>query len=202
MSQAFIALYRATGERSYLTRATATLDFIDAHLRDGQAGYVAAPRAESSRGVFREPVRQPEQNAALVQVANLVHYYTGNARYGRMATHGMKYLVAFAKAAPDQFHAEVLLADRELSGAPIHITVVGNKEDPAAQALHSEALRYPTDYLQVDWWDPKEGPLPNRQIQYPQLGQAAAFACTGSACSTPIFDAGQIAPAIRAALAP
>jgi uncharacterized protein YyaL (SSP411 family) len=202
MSQAFIALYRATGEREWLGHAAATLDFIDAHLRYGQAGYIAAPRAESGRGVFRDPVRQPEQNAALVRAANLVHYYAGDARYRRMATHAMKYLAAFAKAVPDQLHAEILLADRELAAAPIHIAVVGHKTDPAAQALHSQALRYPTDYLVVEWWDPDEGPLPSHQIGYPKLDRAAAYACTGNACSTPLFDAGQIEPAIRAALAP
>ena len=114
----------------------------------------------------------------------------------------MKYLAAFVRATPVELRAEICLADLEASAAPIHITVVGHKADSAAQALHSAALRYPADYLQVDWWDPDEGPLPNPEITYPSLDRAAAFACTGSACSMPIFDAGQIAPAIRAALAP
>ncbi|MGC2033306.1 MAG: DUF255 domain-containing protein [Steroidobacteraceae bacterium] len=111
-------------------------------------------------------------------------------------------IVAYAHAAPGQFHAEILLADRELSTAPIHITVVGRNGDQEAQALHRAALRYPADYLQVYWWDPAEGRLPNPEIQYPQLGRAAAFACSGSTCSTPVFEADEIAPAVRAALVP
>jgi uncharacterized protein YyaL (SSP411 family) len=202
MAQAFVALYRATGERDWLQHAAVSLNFIDGHLRHRQAGYIAAREVSQGRGVFREPVRQPEQNAALVRVANLAYHYTGNDRYERMARHALKYLVAYAKAAPDEFHAEILLADRELAAAPIHITVVGVKSDPAARALHAEALRYPADYLQVDWWDPSEGPLPNRRIQYPRLDRAAAFACTANACSTPVFDGGGIEPAVRAALAP
>ena len=202
MSQAFVALYRSTGGRDWLARAGNVLDFVNGHLREAQAGYIAAPRADKGRGVFRQPVRQPEQNAELVRVANIVLYYTGNEKFKQMGIHGMKYLVAYARAAPEQFHADILVADRELSGAPIHITVVGHKGDPAAQALHAAALRYPADYLQVDWWDPNEGRLPNPEIQYPQLGRPAAFACTGSACSAPVFDAGKIEPAVRAALAP
>ncbi len=76
----------------------------------------------------------------------------------------MKYLAGFAATANDQFRPEILLADHELSGAPIHITVVGHKDDPAAQELHAAALQYPTDYLQVDWWDRREGNLPDPAI--------------------------------------
>jgi uncharacterized protein len=202
MAQAFVALYRATGERAWLAHAAATLGFIDTHLKDPQAGYDSAGRLPGSAGVFREPVRDTAQNGTLARVANMVYHYTGNPRYQRMARHAMRYLVAYAKSAPDEFHAEILLADQELSGEPIHITVVGGKEDTAAQALHAAALRYPADYLQIDWWDPKEGPLPNPRIQYPPLDRAAAFACTATACSTPVFEPGGIEPAVRRALAP
>ena len=60
----------------------------------------------------------------------------------------------------------------------------------------------PSDYLQVDWWDRDEGQLPNPEIQYPQLDRAAAFACTASACSMPVFNSAEIEQAVRAALAP
>jgi uncharacterized protein len=202
MSQAFVALYRSTGERGWLARAEAALAFINQSLRDPHAGYVAAPRSSRDHGVFRETVRQPEQNAAVVRVAGLMHHYTGEIRYQKMATHGMKYLVAFATAAPEQLRAEILLADRELSSAPIHITVVGHKADRNAQDLHAAALRYPSDYLQIDWWDRDEGRLPNPEIQYPQLDRAAAFACTARACSMPVYEAAGIETAVRSALAP
>ena len=142
----------------------------------------------------------PEQNAALARTANIMRHYTGDARYSRMASHAMKYLAAFAKAAPGQLHAEILLVDGELANAPIHITVVGSKADPAARELHSAALRYPSDYLQIDWWDHGEGRLPNPEIQYPQLDRAAAFVCTATGCSMPVFGSAEIEPAVRSAL--
>jgi uncharacterized protein len=202
MSQAFVSLYRTTGDRIWLAHAAAALSFLNANLRDPRAGYIAAPAPKHGRGVFREAVRQPDQNAALVRVAALMSHYSGEARYHEMAAHAMKYLVGVARAAPSNFRAETLLADRELSTAPIHITVVGHKTDPSARALHSAALRYPADYLQVDWWDRDEGSLPNREIQYPTLDRAAAFACTQSACSMPVYEAAGIEPAVRRALAP
>lgn len=202
MAQGFMSLYRSSGDREWLAHAGAVLSFVNAGFRDPRAGYVAAPGSESRQGVFREAVRQPEQNAALVRVAGLMHHYTGELRYQRMAAHAMKYLAAYAKAAPAQLRAEILLADRELSTAPIHITVVGGKTDAAARELHSAALRYPSDYLQIDWWDRDEGRLPNPQIQYPQLDRAAAFACSATACSMPVYDAGRIEIAVRSALTP
>jgi uncharacterized protein len=202
MSQAFVALYRSTGNREWLSSAKAVLAAINRQLRDPNTGFVAALAAKLERGVFRHPIRQPEQNAALVRVASLVYHYTGDAAYQKMATHAMRYLVGFSKAAPGQLRAEILLADRELSAAPVHITIVGGKSDPAASDLHAAALRYPSDYLQIDWWDRDEGPLPNPEVSYPPLDRAAAFACSASACSMPVFNSAEIEAAVRATLAP
>ena len=200
MTQAFLALYRSSGDRIWLSHALATLNFIDARLRHADSGYIVAPAPANHRGVFSQPVLLPDQNAALARAANMAHRYTGDARYRAMALRAMQYAAAVAAANPEQFLPEVLLADRELSTAPIHIAVVGSKLDPVAQALHSAALRYPADYLQIDWLDRSEGELPNQEIQYPDLKRAAAFACADGACSTPVYEANEVALAVRKAL--
>jgi len=201
MAQGFVALYRSTGDREWLQHARDALNFIDTYLRHADSGYIAAPLPANGRGVFREAVRSAEHNAALARVANLVNRYSGEARFRAMAEHAMKYLAAFASGAPEQLRSEILLADRELARAPIHIAIVGGKHDPAAEALHAAALRYPADYLQIDWLDRAEGPLPNPETEYPQLKRAAAFACTDGACSTPVYEASQVSVAVRNALA-
>jgi uncharacterized protein YyaL (SSP411 family) len=201
MTQAFLALYRSTGEREWLRFAVDTLNFIDSTLRHAELGYIAAP-APSRRGVFSEPVRSADQNAALARAANMAYRYTGDARHREMALHGMKYAAAFAAANPEQLLPEILLADRELATAPIHIAIVGGKHDPDAQSLHTAALRYPADYLQIDWLDRSEGDLPNKEIQYPDLKRAAAFACADGACSMPVYSAEEVALAVRNALNP
>jgi uncharacterized protein len=78
--------------------------------------------------------------------------------------------------------------------------VVGRKDDPAARELHAAALQYPADYLQVDWWDKREGALPDPSITYPQLTRPAAFACTANACSTPVFEPEQIQARVHSVL--
>jgi uncharacterized protein YyaL (SSP411 family) len=200
MAQAFLALYRSTGNREWLNAAVTTLSFIDTRLRDPRGGYIASPVISNTRGVFREPIRDVAQNSAVVRTASMLHHYTAAERHLRIARHAMKYLSAFAAAASDQYRPDILLADHELSVAPIHITVVGGKDDSAAQSLHSAALRYPTDYLQVDWWDRREGKLPDPGITYPDLKRPAAFACTANACSTPVYDGSEIQERVRSVL--
>ena len=200
MAQGLLALYRSTGNREWLKSAVVSLNFIDTRLRDPHAGYIASPVVSNTRGVFRQPVRDVAQNAAVVRTANMIHHYTATERHLQIALHAMKYLSAFAAVASEQFRPDILLADHELSVAPIHITVVGPKDDPAAEALHAAALRYPTDYLQVDWWDRREGKLPDPGISYPELKRPAAFACTANACSTPVYEASEIQDRVRAVL--
>jgi uncharacterized protein len=200
MTQAFLALYRSTGDIAWLSHASATLNFIDGHLRHTEAGFLAAPAALGSRGVFSEAVRLPDQNAALARAANMANRYTGDPHFRAMGLHSMKYLASIVAPANRQFLPEILLADHELSTAPIHIAIVGGKQDAAAQSLHAAALRLPSDYLQVDWLDRAQGELPNHDIQYPDLKRAAAFACADGACSNPVFEANMVGKAVRMAL--
>jgi uncharacterized protein YyaL (SSP411 family) len=203
MGEAFLALYRSSGDRAWLAHARAAMDYINREFRDARGGFISAPAPADAIGVFRDPARTVEQNSAVARFANLLNRYTAEARYREAALHAVSFLAGAAAAgATAQLRTDILLADRELANAPIHITVVGGKSDPEARSLHAAALAYPAHYLQVDWWDRSEGPLPNPEIQYPQLKRAAAFACTQSTCSNPVYDPKDIVPAVNAALAP
>lgn len=90
----------------------------------------------------------------------------------------------------------VLLAERELQREPVHITVVGGKRDAEAEKLYRAALSYPAAYKRAEWWDRAEGKLPNHNVEYPELDEAAAFACSNRICSLPVFDAKDLAGAV------
>ena len=189
MGAAFFGLYRSTGDRAWLQLSLAALDFIERHFRNAQGGFNTAAPAARAHGVFAQSVRLYEENVAVTRTANLAYRYTGDARWQKLAEHGLRYLAAPALVDSGRFLPGVLLADEEFAREPVHITVVGAKGDAAAQALHSAALRYPADYLRVDWWDRSEGPLPNPDVKYPAFAKAAAYACSAQACSSPVFDA-------------
>ena len=87
----------------------------------------------------------------------------------------------------------ILLAAFESVNDPLHITIVGAKDDAASIALFQSAIRYAAVYRRIEWWDKREGNMPNPDVRYPQLARAAAFICTDSTCSLPIFDASKIA---------
>jgi uncharacterized protein YyaL (SSP411 family) len=89
-----------------------------------------------------------------------------------------------------------------LASEPTHVTIVGHKDDTTAQSLHSAALRYPSVYRRVDWWDKREGAMPNPDVRYPELARAAAFICTGNTCSLPVFDSVQLARTLDISLTP
>jgi uncharacterized protein YyaL (SSP411 family) len=93
-------------------------------------------------------------------------------------------------AAPDVARrfssAAVLLADDELLRAPLHVTIVGRREDPRSQELLRAALAHPDAFKRVELWDPRDGPLPRADVDYPSLETAAAFLCRDGRCSAPL----------------
>ena len=196
MAQALLALYRSTGERSWLNDAKAVLAFIDARFRARDAGFFTAPAPKDAPGVLAVPVRIVDENIGLARTANMAYRVTGDKRYKAMSDNAMRFIAAPAVIESQPFLPGALLADRELANEPVHIAVVGAKDDPAARELHSAALAYAEPYLRVDWWDRREGLLPNPDVVYPKLAKAAAYACTGNACSLPIYAADGIAVAL------
>ena len=113
----------------------------------------------------------------------------------KLAEHGMAYLAAFAEF--EGFFPGILLADREIGHDPVHVAVVGGKDDPRAAELFAAARAYPARYLRIEWWDRREGPLPNPDVRYPELPEAAAFACADKLCSLPVHTAAELTQAVR-----
>jgi uncharacterized protein YyaL (SSP411 family) len=144
-----------------------------------------------AKGVLAKPVKQVDENVAATRLFNLLARNTSRTNFGALAEHGMRYLIALAE--DDLVVPGALLADRELAREPAHVTIVGAKDDPAAQALYASARQYPTRYLRIEWLDRREGPLPAADVEYPELPEAAAFACANGACSLPVFSPDGIA---------
>ena len=67
------------------------------------------------------------------------------------------------------------------------MTVSGAKSDASALALFSTLLYLPQWYKRIEWWDRAEGDLRNADVGYPPTKRAAAFVCTDSRCSLPIY---------------
>ena len=194
MGRGLLALLSATGDRLWLTRAEQTGRFIrTTFVSKASSGYVTA----AERGQILKPKPQIDENLAAARFFNLLARYTGDADYRKDAERAMGYLVTREVALLRRTEPGILIADMELTTDPVHLTIVGGKDNPSAQALFDSALRYPSAYRRIEWWDRREGPLPNADVQYPELPRAAAFVCTSGACSLPQFDGKELVALAR-----
>jgi len=197
MGRAFVGLYLATADREWLKRASDAAAFIEKNFRHKEPGYVTSV---DPKGSILKPKVIQDENTMLVRFANQMYRYTGAESYRNTAEHAMRYLATEQIALRFLSNTGILLAGFESANDPLHITIVGHKDDPQAQALFQAAIRYPSTYRRIEWWDKREGEMPNPDVQYPDLPRAAAFVCTNGTCSLPIYDVGRIAKEVERAL--
>jgi uncharacterized protein YyaL (SSP411 family) len=196
MGQATLDLYAATGKREWLEAAANAGDFIAKTFKDARGGYLTAKEPEAAVGVFAEPMKPLEEQIALARFFNRLNRYLGRAADRENAEHALRYLLSETVLATPRPLPGLLLAADEFGSEPTHITIVGKKDDPKAKALHAAGRAIPALYKRLDWWDKREGPLPNPDVTYPELDEAAAFACSERICSLPTFDAEGLRAAI------
>lgn len=193
MGAALLALHRSTGDRKWLTLAAKTADFIAATFVDPATGGFLATAAASTTKNMPRPLKQREDNVSTTRFFTLLSFYTGSTHYREIAEAGMGYLASPPVVDAYGFLPDVLLAEEELTNEPVHVTVVGPKDDQRSQALFAGALAYPLAFKRAEWWDKREGKLANPDVDYPDYPDGpAAFACTRNFCSLPVTDAAAI----------
>jgi uncharacterized protein YyaL (SSP411 family) len=200
MGSAFLALHRATGEGPWLARAMAAADFIRARFaRGAEPGFASS---DTTRPSFPRPVPEFDESVALARFANLLGRTTGRPEDHALAESALRWLLSPGTASRrGPYVGGLLLAAEELGAEPLHVTVVGPKDDPAARALFTAALRAPTGYKLIEWWDRREGPPPRGESIFPDLPRSAAYLCANGACSSPISDPTALAKRIYRATA-
>ena len=194
MGRAFLALYQLTADPAWYARAAAAADFIRIHFpRTDGPGYASS---DTTRPSFPSPRPEFDENVGLARFAAALGELPPFPRFEDrgMAATALRWLLAPGVAEPRHAYVGgVLLAQDEAGTDPMHIAVVGGKDDPAAAALYAVALRAPTAHKLIEWWDRREGPAPRGEAIYPDLDQPAAFVCANGACSTPLFAAPALA---------
>lgn len=196
MAQAFLDLYAATGNRDWLMAAAKSGDFAGATFKDAAGGFLTSKTSEAKAGVFARPAKLIDDQIQVARLMNLLHRYFGNDSYRELASHAMRYLTSASADMPRPLPG-VLLADEELAVEPTHMTIVGAKDDARAQALHAVARAFPARYKRLEWLDLREGKLPNADVEYPDLGEPAAFACSNRICSYPSFSAAELDATVK-----
>jgi uncharacterized protein YyaL (SSP411 family) len=187
MGRSFFALYEATAYGPWLDHAAEAVAFIQLHFRR-QAG---PGFATSDTTLPSQPESLPEfdENVALARLATAVGNAKGNSEYKAVADSALRWLLSPGLAEHHGYYvAGLLLAEEEARTDPLHIAVVGPKNDGPARSLYRVAVAAPTSHKLIEWWDPTEGLAPRDEDIYPSLSSSAAFVCDHGACSAPIMD--------------
>jgi uncharacterized protein len=195
MGRAFLQLYAITGNSVWLDHAEKAAAFIASHFAyhaNGKAIGFAATANESSNLPFK-PEPDFDENVALARFANLLFHYSGNTRDRAMAETALRFAAApeVAKARLSSVGG-LLLAEQELANDPLHIAIVGKKDDAEASQLFATAIAYPSIYKQVEWIDRNDKTQPADANLYPNLPHAAAYTCVNRACSAPVFGSSHL----------
>ncbi len=200
MGRAFLTIYQATGDLQWLKRASQAADFIAQHFENKADGKPSAGflTAELTANAIAAPEPLLEENQTLCRFTNLLNQYTGEAKYRQVAESAMRYLSTPEIVAKRRILvAGTLIADHEMAHSPAHITIVGRKSDPQAKELFSAAVKSPLIYRRIDWLDKSEGALPNLDVDFPDMGKAAAFLCAGNRCSSPAYQPEELSKLIE-----
>jgi uncharacterized protein YyaL (SSP411 family) len=185
MGRAFLALHQLKQDKEWLGHAERAAQFVAAHFARGTgAGFASS---DTTVNAFPAPRVQFDENVSLARWATALGAVTGRAVYRGMASTALRWLLAPGATEGRGFYvAGLLLAEEEARTAPVHVAVVGRRDDPVAQAMFAAALRLPDAHKLVESWDRREGPAPRGEDIYPELEAAAAFLCANGACSSPL----------------
>lgn len=197
MGRAYLSLYIVTGDRSWLVKAQDALQFIDRGFQAKTSpGFITSKIATDP--AYR-PHPERDENEQLLRFANLLYQYTGDPSAKQVSAQAMRYLVTPAIAL-QPMAGSILLAAAEFRSEPVHVTIVGSRNDPSAQALFVAALASPSAYKRIEWWDPaRQKPL-RPDVTYPKMSRAAAFLCRQRSCSMPMFNSAKLELKIDQAL--
>jgi len=185
MGRAMLHLYRITGEQKWLLYTCNVTDFINIHFRRRGSGFNRA----IDRGEVSRPAPQIDENISLTRFANLLFHYTGQIRFKEISKHGLRFLSIPQIATARQEEAGILLVNAELNKAPIHIVIIGDKNDPQTEILYQAALRSYNWYKKIECFEentslPEDSEVKlNENEHYP-----VAYVLNEFHCSKPIYE--------------
>ena len=205
MARAFLSLYTATADRRWLDQARQTAAFIGtrfAYQSEGQPiGFAAT--SNGAQSPLPPPLPDFDENVSLARFTNLLFHYTGDHRDQEMAETAYRFCgPPILSKAGFRLWAVSSSLKRELRTDPLHVTVVGPKNDALAQKLFDTAFFFPCFYRQLEWIDNASSSAATQSISYPHLSKSAAYLCTSNTCSAPVFAPEKLTRLIQSRTSP
>lgn len=187
VASGFLSLVQATGDSSWLDRATALLDTALTHFRAEDGGFYDT--ADDAEALVTRP-RDPSDNAspsgtsAMVHALVTAHALTGEGRYRTAAEEALAATSNLITKAP-RFAGWSLAAAAAMADGPLEIAIVGTP-GPDRDALAAAARRKPGAVVVVA--DEAREDIPLLSNRTPVDGKAAAYVCRGFVCERPVTE--------------
>jgi uncharacterized protein YyaL (SSP411 family) len=198
MIRAGLALYEATGERTYLERAIAWQKAFDAHYSDPDTGGYFLSADDAGDLLLRPHSTQddatPNPNAIAAQNLVRLAVLSGDDRWRAQADRLIENILSAAQR--NLFGHVALLNALDLRLRTAEIVVTGADADALTQAaLKSSYL----DRIVLRATAPNDLPTAHPAQEKIKAAQSsAAFICVGERCSLPVTEPAQIAATIAA----
>jgi uncharacterized protein YyaL (SSP411 family) len=93
MARAFLSLYQATADRTWLTKADQSTQFIENHFVDSKSNAGVLTAASTAHESF-PPKPEIDENVATTRFARLLFVYTGKSQHKNLAERAMRYLAS------------------------------------------------------------------------------------------------------------
>jgi len=192
-ARASVEAFITTNDKKYLRRAQQLTDYLVKYLRDDQGGgFFDRPPLPTDRGLLKFPSKPLEANIHTSMVFCDLYYLTSTQSYKEEAERTLQYVldssgplpIALTALGVDRFHRY-----------PVHIVIIGNKEDQKAQGLFEEGLRLYSPGKIVRRLDPQHDSLRLGEVTFPRTMGPTAYICTDKLCSAPVKEPKDLNPA-------
>jgi len=190
MARAALILYEITTEASYLDDARKTVDLLDSHYWDNQAGGYFLSADDTEDTIVRPKTALdnavPPGNGTICEVLARLFHITGTTAYETRASALIRALTPTDPRA--SLNHPTLMCGFELLSNATQVVLIGNFTDPDLKALHKCALLAPDPNLIVSVRSPDEVlPADHPAAGKTQVnGAATAFVCRAMTCGLPI----------------
>ncbi|MHB1949510.1 MAG: protein-disulfide reductase DsbD family protein [Gammaproteobacteria bacterium] len=175
--------------KEYLDRAKTSLDFINNHFNKtgyGFVTYVPNQKIKDFSYQFNDEI-----NIDIARHAALLSCYPNLNKCLDISKIALRYLVE-PQRIKNILPAKILVANEAIMIHPLKITIIGARDNPVALALYMSALKFPSFYIQFQWYSTAEEARALIGTNYPTLSKPAAFFCANDRCSLPIYDPNQL----------
>ncbi len=185
---ALVEAFLTTGDRPYLARAQTLAADLVTQLGDAAGGFFDRPQ-NASEGLLRFAQKPLADNLRAAMLFSDLFYLTGQQPYRDQAERTLSLALTAGDTLPI---AQAGLAVDRFVRYPLHIVVVGPKDQEPARRLFARAQQVYVPGKIVRLLDPRHDDLALGGVTFPRTEQPTAYVCTDRFCSKPIEDPGDL----------